>query len=177
VLQLLLDAGADVAACDDYLPWVPEEVRASHSAGIPDEHMLVLVRALLQRDPSRVDSRHAVGRTPLMLMLRHRNLPMAQPLLEAGASVSTVDRYGAPALLHLLRPRRSRGERTALGPMREALRLLLGAGADPLAMDEDETVLMRLVSLRGASPEDYPCALMIGDVVESVLRGRDAGRE
>jgi ankyrin repeat protein len=152
VLDLLLQHGADVNGWDaerDATPLLMAVYRGQDEA----------VRRLLAAgaDPN---VRGAEGDSALRWCVEHGNLPLAELLLRQGAD-QTINEFGGPCGL------------TALGLAARQLslpflKLLLDAGADPAALDEDyRTARERVPPRESADPAARLAAL-------ELLAGRTA---
>ncbi|MBZ5724192.1 MAG: ankyrin repeat domain-containing protein [Acidobacteriia bacterium] len=114
-LKLLLDAGADVNARNDF-----DATALLWGARDPDKARLLIARG------ANVNARSRQGRTPLMLAaLRPGGSPVVALMLTSGADVHVADKRGNTAL----------GLAASIGEV-ETMRLLLSKGADPEATNE-----------------------------------------
>src|SRR6266404_2575058 len=114
-LKLLLDAGADVNARNDF-----DATALLWGARDPDKAELLISRG------ANVNSRSKQGRTPLMMAsLLQGGSPIVALMLTKGADVNVRDNGGNTAL----------GLAATIGEV-EAMRLLLAKGADPGAVNE-----------------------------------------
>ncbi len=118
-LKLLMDAGADVNARNDF-----DATALLWAARDPDKARLLIARG------ADVNSRSKQGRTPLMMAsLLHGGTPIVSLLLAKGAEVNVKDNGGYTAL----------GLAATIGEV-ETMRLLLARGADAgVANDKGET--------------------------------------
>jgi ankyrin repeat protein len=122
ILKLLLDAGADVNARNDF-----DATALLWGARDPNKARLLIARG------ADVNARSRQGRTPLMLAsLGHGESSIVALMLEKGADVNVKDKRGDTAL----------GLAAMTGEI-ESMRLLLAKGANPAAVnDKGETPIV-----------------------------------
>jgi hypothetical protein len=99
---------------------------------------------VLARDPAALHCRDGSGATALMLTLQHSKRPRTvQALLDAGADPCARDHRNTPALFYLFWYKIA-PEGVNIASVREVLRLMLSAGADPIVCNNDgETLIMQ----------------------------------
>ena len=141
-LKLLLDAGADVNARNDF-----DATALLWGARDPEKARLLIEHG------ANVNARSKQGRTPLMLAcLRHGGSETVALMLRKGAEVNVKDGRGDTAL----------GLAAAIGEA-QTMRLLLAKGADAAAANgKGETV----INLAAKSKQADPVSLLLQKAVE-----------
>jgi ankyrin repeat protein len=132
IVQLLLEAGADVNRC----AWNSWHGETALLAACDRDHPQC-VRMLVEAKAA-VDLPSRRGETPLMAACVHGAIGCARALLEAGASVDCQDDHGASALMYACVHDR---------PM--CVELLLSEGADPLDKGVAGLTPLKATSIEG----------------------------
>jgi hypothetical protein len=176
VVNLLLDAGTgmqrflfDTLDSDQYEGYLTVSKRSPDAPWL----RMVVMGALLARDPSLVQSCDQGGRTPLMAMAKYFGMKVDFPrmLLNAGANPRAVDCEGKSVLFHMFTSCNF-GRGMFNGNARQVVRMLLEAGTDPTLVAADgETLMMRLLSVQFSGDSvrsDCIGCIFIGDILQFI---------
>jgi ankyrin repeat protein len=103
------------------------------------EHAL---RVVSMHDPSLLECRDSADLTPLMLTTLYKLPSMVKALVDAGADAGAYSGESTPLIFHLFTSGIMAWTDKLPRRIRDTLRLLLDAGADPMACDGDDNTLL-----------------------------------
>jgi ankyrin repeat protein len=172
IINLLLAAGAD--------PWcIGGERPALHDAicSADDLGRIDMMRALIQHDSSLLQQQDEEDeQTPLMVAVStdKRCASVVKVLVDAGADVHDTDALSRPILFVLLLAHVKRVSKDYVCRIRDILNVLLGAGADMTACDDEgRTLLLSGFLTHTQYSNDVPdahCSAFISIIVNAFNR-------
>ena len=112
---------------------------------------------LLLKSGAAVNTHGAFGRTPLMDAARMGNLQIMEKLLDADAQVNALDSMKRTALMHA-----AEAQKNSLA----AVRMLVSAGADSMAYDQD----LKLAVMHAAALKHTEAAMYLIDLIPDLSK-------
>lgn len=170
MVDILLAAGADINSVN------PDTGAALHVASSANN--TVMIRHLLEKGAD-VNVRDGRGNTPLLAALHSGYFESANLLVMKGADTASVNNDGSTTIIEAVTGGNMDCIRLILAQNRQDINKADGRGRTPLylAMQKNDTVLMRLLRDNGASDRRVTVSdVTFGEIIEGTYLVKEYGR-